>query len=287
MKVAAYQTPLRATSSMDVIGLIREQVNRCESEGVEILCCPEGVLGGLADYASQPTDIAIDVEAGQMQALLAPLASDRVATILGFTEIDQDGRFYNSAAVFQRDSVVGIYRKLYPAINQSVYDAGDKMPVFTVGGLTFGIIICNDSNYYEPARITASKGAAALFVPTNTGLPPTKAGPELVAEARNCDIARAVENSVWVIRADVAGRTESLVSYGSSGIISPDGMVLQSARQLGPDLVVADIKTAPRKRRRGWDASRNSAVMDEYVRLVTGTHTGAERIPNHTGLTRG
>lgn len=147
-------------------------------------------------------------------------------------------------------------------------------PVFTVGSLTFGILICNDSNYYEPARIMASRGAAALFVPTNNGLPPTKAGPELVAEARNVDIARAVENSVYVIRADVTGRAEDLLSYGSSAIINPDGMLLQSARQLGPDLIAADIETAPRERRRGWDASRNSSVMDEYVRLVTGTHTG-------------
>jgi predicted amidohydrolase len=150
----------------------------------------------------------------------------------------------------------------------------DVTPVFTVGSLTFGILICNDSNYYEPARIMASRGAAALFVPTNNGLPPTKAGPELVAEARNVDIARAVENSVYVIRADVTGRAEDLLSYGSSAIINPDGMLLQSARQLGPDLIAADIETAPRERRRGWDASRNSSVMDEYVRLVTGTHTG-------------
>lgn len=279
MEVAAYQVPLHATSSIEVLGLIRKQVDWCESKGVEILCCPEGVCGGLADYASRPTDIAIDVEAGQLDALLAPLASDRVATILGFTEIDRGGRLYNSAAVFHKGSVVGVYRKLYPAINKSIYQAGDKMPVFTIGGLTFGIIICNDSNYYEPARIMASQGAIALFVPTNNGLPPTKGGPELVAEARNCDIARAVENSVWVIRADVAGRTENLVSYGSSGIVDADGMMLQSARQLGPDIIVADIKTANRKRRRGWDAWRNSTVMDEYVRLVTGTHTGTERTP--------
>jgi predicted amidohydrolase len=279
MKVAAYQAPLRATSSMEVLGLIREQVAWCESKGVEILCCPEGVLGGLADYATRPADIAINVGAGQLHALLQPLASDRVATILGFTEIDRGGRLYNSAAVFHKGSVAGIYRKLYPAINKSIYEAGDKIPVFTVGGLTFGIIICNDSNYYEPARIMASQGATALFVPTNTGLPPTKGGPELAAEARNCDIARAVENSVWVIRADVAGRTESLVSYGSSGIVDADGMVLESARQPGPDLIVAEIKTTPRKHRRGWDASRNSAVMDEYVRLITGTHTGVERLP--------
>ena len=274
MKVAAYQAPLAATNSEEILNLIREQVEWCESEGVEILCCPEGVFGGLADYASQPTQIAIDVCAGQLHALLAPLASDKVATIMGFTEVDQAGRLYNAAAVFHRGAVVGIYRKLYPAINKSVYEAGDKLPVFKVGDLTFGIIICNDSNYYEPARIMASKGAAALFVPTNNGLPPAKAGPELVAQARGVDIARAIENSVWVIRADVAGCTEGLVSYGSSGIVSPDGAVLESARPLDPGIVAANIKTVPRENRRGWDAARNRAVTEEYIRLVTGKHTG-------------
>jgi 5-aminopentanamidase len=280
MKVAAYQAPLRATGSMmEVVGLIRRQVVRCESEGVEILCCPEGVLGGLADYAGRPADIALDVEGGQLDELLSPLASERVSTVLGFTEIGRGGRLYNSAALYHRGAVVGVYRKLYPAVNKSVYEAGDELPVFKVGDLTFGIIICNDSNYYEPARIMAAKGAAALFVPTNNGLPPGKAGPELVAEARNCDIARAAENSVSVIRADVAGRTKGLVSYGSSGIVSPDGVVLRSSRRLVPDLIVADIKTTPRVERRGWDASRNGAVMDEYVRLVTRRHIGAGRTP--------
>ncbi len=176
MKVAAYQVPLDATATTEVIGLIRAQVEWCEPNGIEILCCPEGVLGGLADYANRPADIAIDVQGGRLREILAPLASDKVATIVGFTEIDRGGRLYNSAAVFHKGAVAGIYRKLYPAINKSIYEAGDKMPVFTVNGLTFGIVICNDSNYYEPARVMASKGAAALFVPTNNGLPPKKGG---------------------------------------------------------------------------------------------------------------
>lgn len=276
MKVAAYQAPLCNAHPAEIIGLIREQVEWCESEGVEILCCPEGVLGGLADYARQPADIAIDVERGQLHTLLAPLAGGGVATILGFTEVDRSGRLYNSAAVYHRREVVGIYRKLYPAINNSIYEAGDTLPVFTVGDLTFGILICLDSNYYEPARIMASRGAAALFVPTNNGLPSSKAGPELVAEARNVDIARAIENNVYVIRADVAGRMENLVSYGSSGIVAPDGTVLKSSRHLATELIVADIKTTPSQHRRGWDASRNSAVMDEFLRLVTGTYGGTE-----------
>src|SRR5947199_9152033 len=107
MKVAAYQAPLHATLSMDVMGLIRQQVEWCEAEGIEILCGPEGVLGGLADYASRPTDFALDGGAGQLDALLAPLARDRVAHILGFTEFDGDGRLYNSAAVLRKGAVVG------------------------------------------------------------------------------------------------------------------------------------------------------------------------------------
>jgi 5-aminopentanamidase len=241
VKVAAYQAPLLASGSLDSLGLIREQVDRCALEDVEILCCPEGVLGGLADYCTQPTTFAIDVERGELNDLLAPLASDTVTTIVGFTEVDRLGRLYNSAAVFHRGSVVGVYRKLHPAINRSVYQAGHDVPVFKIGDLTFGIIICNDSNLFEPARLMAAQGATALFVPTNNGLPPTRASVDIVAEARNADIARAIENRVWVIRADVAGHTDALVSHGSSGIVDGDGRVVHEARQLSTDLLVTDI----------------------------------------------
>jgi predicted amidohydrolase len=241
VRVAAYQAPLLAAGSMEALDLIRARVEWCESEGVAILCCPEAILGGLADYGAHPARFAIAADAGQLDSVLAPLASNTVTTIVGFTELADSGCLYNSAAVFHRGSVVGLYRKQHPAINRSVYEAGREVPVFQVEALTFGIVICNDSNYPELARLMAARGATALFVPTNNGLPPARAYAELVTEARNVDIATAVENRMWVIRADVAGRTGELVSYGSSGIVSPDGMVVQSARQLSDDLIVAEI----------------------------------------------
>ena len=273
VRVAAYQVPLLAAGSMDALGLIRTRVEWCEAEGVTILCCPEAVLGGLADYGEYPTQFAIAVDAGRLDSALAPLASDIVTTIVGFTELADGGRLYNSAAVFHRGSVVGLYRKLYPAINRSVYEAGRSVPVFQVGELTLGIVICNDSNYFGPARLMAAHGATALFVPTNNGLPPTKAHAEPVTQTRNVDIARAVENSMWVIRSDVAGRTDELVSYGSSGIVDPDGMVVQSARLLSEDLIAAEIDTVPRAQRHGCDAARNRAVMDEYATHLAASMT--------------
>jgi predicted amidohydrolase len=244
MKVAAYQAPLLPGGSMEAIELIRRQVEACEAEGVEILCCPEAVLGGLADYAERPAAGAIDVEGSELQAVLSPLASETVTTIVGFTETARDGALYNSAAVFHRGAIIGIYRKMHPAIRKSVYRAGDRTPVFTIGGLTFGILICNDSNFPELARNMAAQGAAALFIPTNNGLPSGRA--DVTADARKADAVLAIENRVTVIRADVGGSAGSLVSYGSSEIVDREGRVLQSARRLAEDLLIADIDTAPR-----------------------------------------
>ena len=239
MKVAAYQAPLLRSDSLEAVDLIRTRVEWCESHSVVILCCPEAILGGLADNAADPGKFAIDTRGDQLARALAPLASDTVTTIVGFTEVTGTGRLYNTAAVFHKGSVIGLYRKLYPAINRSVYDAGDRMPVFQVGRLTFGIVICNDSNYPEPARVMASQGATALFIPTNNCLPPETA--DVAAHARNVDIALAIENNVCVVRADVAGRANGMVSYGSSGIVDPHGNVLQSAQQLTEELIVADL----------------------------------------------
>src|SRR5437773_12069277 len=242
MKVAAYQAPLLPPGSAEAIDLIAVQVRACEAIGVQFLCCPEGVLGGLADYASRPFEIAIDAREGQLQQALEPIASETVTTIVGFTEID-DGRLFNSAAVVCKGRIAGLYRKLHPAINRSIYESGHDTPVFKANDLTFGIVICRDSTYREPARAMADCGATVLFV-TNNGLCPSKGGVGIVEQARETDIARAKENRVSVIRADVTGRANGLVSYGSSGIVDRDGTVLQTAKQFEAGLVVAEIETS-------------------------------------------
>jgi predicted amidohydrolase len=226
------------------VDLVRERIEWCEAQDVTILCCPEGMLGGLADYAPDPRAIALNVASAAFETVLRRLASDRVATIVGFTELDDRGRLFNSAAICRNGLLAGLYRKRHPFINRSVYQAGDAMPVFTMDGLTFGINICLDSTFPESARLVASKGAGALFVPTNTGLPPGRADAGIVAEARGLDVRRAVDNRMAVVRADVAGRAGDLTAFGSSGIVSHDGTVLGEVAPSTIGIVVADISQA-------------------------------------------
>jgi predicted amidohydrolase len=241
MKVAAYQAPLLAAGSLEAVDLIQERVGWCESEGVSILCCPEAILGGLLDYAENPARFAIRTDDGQLANVLAPLTSDTVTSIVGFTELADDDQLYNAAAVFQQGQVAGLYRKSHPAIRRSGYSAGSAIPVFRTGDLTFGIVICYDSTFSEPVRAMAAQGATVLFVPTNNAVPTKKAHPGVVQEARAADFARALENGIWVIRADVAGTNGELMSYGSSGIVDPDGNIVQEANLQTADLLVADV----------------------------------------------
>jgi predicted amidohydrolase len=108
--------------------------------------------------------------------------------------------------------------------------------------LTFGIVICNDSNYPELARCMAVQNAAVLFIPTNNALPNGRTSLELNAAARSVDIALATQFRIWVIRADVVGRNGKLRGCGCSEIVDPEGTVIQEARPERTDLLVAEIK---------------------------------------------
>lgn len=241
MKVAAYQAPLLPIGSMDALGLIHEQVALCESQGILILCCPETILGGLADLSDEPAKLAIRTANGELDRTLAPLRSPTVTTIIGFTELAADGNLYNSAAVLHRGVVAGVYRKHYPARRRSVYTAGHESTVFEAGTLKFAVIICNDSNYVQPAKAMTERGATALFVPSNNALPAKKASVEIVRETRAADVTRAVENRAWVIRADVTGQLDGLMAHGTSAVIDPTGRVVIEANANNSELIIADL----------------------------------------------
>jgi 5-aminopentanamidase len=240
MKVACYQAPIAATVSIDgALEHLREQVRVCERIGVSVLCCPEAMLGGLADYVPNPTSMAVPTT--RIAPILAPLASPTVACIVGFTELAEEGCLFNSAAIVLDGSVLGVYRKLHPAINQSIYQPGEDVPVFSVERLTFGVVICNDSNYLEPFRLIATQGATVAFVLSNNGLPVRINARKVATASRKTDLARAMEHGLWIVRSDVAGRVGLLESVGSADIVNPDEVVIAAARGCAAGLFVADL----------------------------------------------
>jgi predicted amidohydrolase len=201
VRVAAWQAPYLPFGSMDAVGLLRVQLDRCEAEGVELLCCPEAVIGGLAHESAgqSPADVALGVD--ELAEVVAPLLETPVTVVVGFTERDPSGALFGSAAVLRSGAIAAVYRKVYPGY-RTVVAAGSGLPVFDGPG-SFGIVICNDLWYVEPARVLAAAGAAVLLVPTHSGhlREPSES---FRARGDNLPIARAVENSLTCVVADVA-----------------------------------------------------------------------------------
>lgn len=239
MRIAAYQAPLLPGGSTAALEMIRERVRCCEAQGVSVLLCPEGVLGGLADDVERPSDIAISVENGDLARVLRPLSSETVTTIVGFSEASGEGP-YNSAAVYSRGAVAGVYRKRHPARRVSVYAVGAESPVFEAGGLRFGIMICNDTNFPDLADDMVARGARLLLVPSNNALRTEIA--DVVELTRAVDVETAHRCGVPVVRADVAGRTSTRVAFGTSAIIDARGEVVQAGTPFAEELLVADLE---------------------------------------------
>ncbi len=268
MKIAAYQAPYLEFGSFEIVELIRSQLTTCEAEEVTILCCPEAILGGLAHESDgeSPADVALSVGNGELANVLDPLLGSKVHVIIGFTERDPSGAIFNSAAILTDGRITGVYRKVYPGY-RTTFRAGEDLPVFSKATTPFGIVICNDLWYVEPARVLAAAGAAVIFVPTNSGHPQSITS-SFRARGENLSVARAVENSVTIVAADIAGRRGDRVAHGFSCIIDPDGTVVARAEPLTPALLIAEV--APQRRAfdpRGWDGPTNPAVTRAFTRL--------------------
>jgi hypothetical protein len=122
--------------------------------------------------------------------VLAPLASDTVTTIVGFTRSTRGPALQRRRRPPARRGV-GVYRKRHPAINRSVYAAGGETPVFAAGALTFGVVICRDSTFDERRARWSRVGRPRCSSRRTTGCPRRAAAPSSSPRARRCDVARA------------------------------------------------------------------------------------------------
>lgn len=244
------------------------QLASCEAAGVELLCCPESVIGELANESDGDSPAVVALNVDELTEVVAPLLASAMTIVVGFTERMPGGEVSNAAAVLSDGEVAGIYRKVYPGTGVCL--PGEDLPVFRHGDVHFGVLICNDAHYVEPARVLASRGAQLLVVPVHGG---HRAAKEAAWRARgtNVLIARAVENAVPLVAADVAGHQGERLSHGTTCVIDSQGTVVARGRELVEDLVIADVDVRPGQLGGGIDGSvlgrANPAVTRAFLDL--------------------
>jgi 5-aminopentanamidase len=222
-------------------------LRRADKEGVEVVCFPECFLTGYPDKEEPARRGAFAADSPQVMKVLDKTSHFDATFIVGFNERRGDD-LYNTALVAQKGHLLGTYSKCCAYL--PFHKQGREFPVFERGALKFGVVICADGGYIEPARILALKGARVIFSPHFNYI--GKDG--LISHfmhVRADHVARAVENKVYFVRGCnvVLGKEEGItgydgVGYGDSYVVDPFGEILVRSRRHQEDFITADVDPA-------------------------------------------
>jgi predicted amidohydrolase len=217
-------------------------LERAEKERVEILCFPECFLNGYPNKEEVVRKIAFAVNGPEVVKLLDRTSRFDITFVVGFNEA-RGKDLYNTALVVFKGHILGTYSKC--SAYMPFHKQGREFPVFQRGGVKFGVVICSDGGYIEPARILAIQGAKIVFAPHFNAIGPRG----LIShfqKVRADHIARAVENHVWFVRGNnvVLGKMDDgAIGYGDSYIVDPFGEIQVRSRRHQEDFIFADVDT--------------------------------------------
>jgi len=249
---------------------IVQGLERADRERVEVVCYPECSLTGYPDTEEAVRKSAFAFDSPQMMKVLDRTSRFQATAIVGFNEV-RGKDLYNTAAVICKGHILGSYSKC--SAYQAFHKQGREFPVFERGGVKFGVIICSDGGFIEPARILAIKGAKVILAPHYNYITKEYLLTHFM-EVRADHIARAVENRVYFLRGNnvCLGKDPGIthfdgVGYGDSYIVDPYGEIVVRSRRHREDFIFADIDPNL-ARDNSWKVGRSLWSFREFGEIL-------------------
>ena len=248
-----------------------EGLKRADAEGAKIVSFPECFFTGYPDTEVEARRGAFAADSPQMQRILEVTARHAAVAIAGFNE-SRDEDLYNTAVVAHHGQQLGLYSKC--AAYQPFHKQGREFPVWEVDDVKFGVLICADGGYIEPARILAMKGARIIFAPHFNYIGDRGLISHFM-KVRADHTARAIENGVYFVRGNnvvldpkKSGITRNAgVGYGDSYIMDPGGEILVRSQRHVEDFISADVDTS-RKPDTAFGLSKSAWSLREFGALM-------------------
>jgi NAD+ synthase (glutamine-hydrolysing) len=174
---------------------------------------------------------------------------------------------HNAASVLNAGRITATYNKRelpnYQVFDERRYfasgrDAGEGAVVFEAGGLRFGLLICEDAWFDEPAAAAKAAGADVLCV---LNASPFHLGKVAERETRMAERAR--QSQVPLLYAHLTGGQDEVVFDGASFALNADGTVGARAAMFEEALTLVQvskthalgaIETVPSLHAQAWSA---------------------------------
>ncbi len=237
--------------------LLEKAARRAFGQGARLVVAPELALTGYP-----PEDLLLrPAFMGACAAALAGLASalsdcEGLHLVVGHPhQFGERGdvrskslavqKRFNAASVLAGGRVVGTYAKRelpnYQVFDERRYfasgrDAGLPPLVFEAGGMRFGVLICEDAWFEEPAQAACAAGAQVLCVLNASPFHVDK------AEEREQRMAeRAQASGCALLYSHLVGGQDEVVFDGASFAVDAAGTIRARAASFAEDLLLVDL----------------------------------------------
>lgn len=199
-------------------------IRQAASAGTDLVLLPE--LWTTA-YDLERIEQLSDANGRQTIEQMGRLAKELNINILAGSVADKrDGHVYNTTYLFNRQGEpVASYSKLhlFRLMDEEKYlQAGSDLGQIEVDGFPCGTMICYDLRFPELSRQLALSGAKVLFIPAEWPHP-------RLHHWRTLQMARAIENQLYVISCNRVGKVGETEFFGHSMVIDPWGEILLEA----------------------------------------------------------
>ncbi len=177
---------------------------------------------------------------------------------LGYAELTEDGRRFNTTVLVERDgSIVGRFRKVhipghdtdepwrpFQHLERRYFEESeDGFGVWRAFDGLVGMATCNDRRWPETYREMGLQGVELILIGYNTPIhyaPDPTQNPLQGFHNHLCMQAGAYQNGTWVVGVAKGGTEEGVESLAQSAIIAPSGQIVAQAVTTADELVVAD-----------------------------------------------
>jgi predicted amidohydrolase len=261
LTVAAYQGPNHEGDSKANLEKVLAVTSHAEKIKVDIICFPETFLQGYFSSKQHAMQHSIELRSKDFSTICHRFSSFRNTTVLlGLNEREND-KIYNTVVAIENGKCIGKYRKAYTYVPYDYYSVGREFPVLEKKGIYYGMIICLDSVYREPAHIAALKGARIIFCPSFNRVQ-KDARMFNYLQRKSHFISRAFDNHCWFVVSDIICDKGDEVCPGFACILNDDGELAAKAEPFQEILITYSIPMSNLKERKNIRLFGNAELFE-------------------------
>jgi predicted amidohydrolase len=248
LRIALIQQFCEKAAIQQNLESISSYLDEAASRQVDIIGFPEMNITGYADPTLYPQAV-IGMHGPEMDEFLGRTRIFPGLVLAGLIEENPLGKPFITQVVARQGKLVGFYRKV-TIIDDEVcwFSAGNDVPVYRWGDLTFGISICADihnESVFAACRRQGAKLVFELAAPGLFGDQTTRDWQSGYAwwegECRAKLGGYACKHGLWVAVATQAGRTVDEDFPGGGYLFAPGGERVFATKDFSPGAAYLEI----------------------------------------------